>query len=30
MVGCFSVDGDKQRYNAAFAVYPDGTVPTTW
>jgi apolipoprotein N-acyltransferase len=30
LVGGFSVDGNKERYNAAFAVYPDGTVPAPY
>ena len=30
LVGGFSVDRDKQRYNAAFAVYPDGAVPAPY
>ena len=30
MVGGFAIDGDQKRYNAAFAVYPDGTVPAPY
>ena len=27
LVGAFGSDGEKNRYNSAFAVYPDGSVP---
>ncbi len=30
LVGAFATDDTKNRYNAAFAVYPDGTVPAPY
>ncbi len=30
LVGAFAIDGEKKRYNAAFAVYPDGSVPAPY
>ena len=30
LVGAFATDASQNRYNAAFAVYPDGTVPTPY
>ncbi len=30
LIGAYAVGEDQQRFNSAFAVYPDGTVPTPY
>ena len=30
LIGAYSFTDERHRYNSAFAVYPDGTVPTPY